>query len=282
MVCVCAPRWPVVELTSGSRECLLGCRIHTGDPAPQKSTWWGSGASVSHRRCKYSHSLRDRGDCGHRLQGALWRVGGCCTPKGSPLAVTPADSREAGWALLADFYPKSKRHTGQGPLNPHLLAGAVGALDLPPPSRSLQCHEDLSGVSRQRGIKWSWPLNTMKVWARVMLKIKIGEDGVGWEMIRNSRHAQSLCPQPPQPSQYTSQVGRVLWVPLAWGWCSPPPKFLAWTRPSTPSSSSSLHTAGIHTRSSYIVLNTFFSLSPFSHNRSCVLNLLSHLWSRKP
>lgn len=121
MVCVCAPRWPVVELTSGSRECLLGCRIHTGDPAPQKSTWWGSGASVSHRRCKYSHSLRDRGDCGHRLQGALWRVGGCCTPKGSPLAVTPADSREAGWALLADFYPKSKRHTGQGPLNPHLL-----------------------------------------------------------------------------------------------------------------------------------------------------------------
>ena len=40
---------------------------------------------------------------------------------GCPLAVTPADFWEAWWALLADFYPKSKRHTGQGPLNRHLL-----------------------------------------------------------------------------------------------------------------------------------------------------------------
>lgn len=35
----------MVELTSGSGECLLGCRTHTGNPAPQKSTWWGSVAT---------------------------------------------------------------------------------------------------------------------------------------------------------------------------------------------------------------------------------------------
>ena len=78
-------------------------------------------ASLSHHRCKYSHFPRDHGDCGHHLQGALWRVGGCSSTQRCPLAVTPADFREAWWALLADFYPKSKRHTGQDLLNHHLL-----------------------------------------------------------------------------------------------------------------------------------------------------------------
>ena len=84
-LCVCPKvAYCVVELTSGSGECLLGCRTHTGNPAPQKSTWWGSVASLSHHRCKYSHFPRDRGYCSHHLQGALWRVGGCSTTNGVP------------------------------------------------------------------------------------------------------------------------------------------------------------------------------------------------------
>lgn len=127
------------------------------------------------------------------------------------------------------------------------------------------------------GIKWSWPLKSLWCGARAMLKVEIKmkreEDGNRVSKDQKTQSGlQSLCPHPTQPNSYSTQVGRGFCVLLA-------PE---WPGPQSPAGTSISLSSLTPTQEVAVYLTLFYSLSSFSHNRSCVLNLSSHLWSRKP
>lgn len=103
---------------------------------------------------------------------------------------------------------------------------------------------------------------------KVEIKIKREEDE---NRVSNDQKThsglQSLCPHPAQPNSYTTQEGRGFCVPLA-------PE---WPGPHSPAGTSISLSSLMPTQEVAVYLTLFYSLSSFSHNRSCVLNLSSHL-----
>lgn len=129
-------------------------------------------------------------------------------------------------------------------------------------------------MGRQPAIKSSWPLNTMKGWVRVILQIEERRSWVG-----DDQKIQT-CPEsvPPNPhSLPCSQVGRVLCVPLAWGWCSPPPKFPRLDQP-PPHPPAAASTQQASTQEAAILYLTLFSLCPHLAIIEAVFSIYCHIY----